>query len=132
MSNILDEILGSVTKLYENIPAKRGRSIPDTEGEVLSGYGFKQPRRADGRAFAYGECSNCGALGKIYHDEREGVRVCGECGAVKDRVFVEDEVRHLGEDKDGEKSADKTRTSCASDTWSDMDQIRSIADALAE
>ena len=99
--------MNNVEKRLMCLPAqKRDR---EEEDEVAFGSGIKQKTKADGTPYARNECSHCGRANqfRIYH--REGTRVC-VCG-VEERIMVEDEVTGHGEDKDGEKGADKRRTS---------------------
>lgn len=132
------KICGAITDTYERMypGQKRSRSVDTSPAEQFEYSAthnmYKMPTKADGLLPGRDECLVCGAIGKLYHDEREGHRACLECGAVKDRSFVADEVRRLGEDKDGEKGEDKTRTSWLYTSDNSLARSREIAAALRE
>ena len=126
----LDSIFATMTKQADAISRgqKRSKHVVNDPDEVESGCGYKQPKTADGRTLGRDECV-CGAVGKFTDDNKTGDRMCSNCGIVKGRIFIDDEVRHLGEDKDGEKGEDKTRTSTVKSGLDEIAQIRAMMEA---
>ena len=89
---------------------KRDLSLYDPVAAQADVVGYRKKTKKDGTEYSRDQCTECGRVGQFYYYHHEGTRVC-VCGAPMGNIMVEDEVTGHGEDKDGEKGADKRRTS---------------------
>ena len=89
---------------------KRGLPLYDPVAAQADVVGYRKKMKKDGTEYSRNQCAECGRVGQIHIYHHEGTRVC-VCGAPMGNIMVEDEVTGHGEDKDGEKGADKRRTS---------------------
>ena len=119
--DLLDSILGGMTKTIKKLPAKpiiqRGAAGGQEELEVDSHFAmFRPPKEQNGVPIDRMACRNADCGGREFDtDWRQGDRICRRCGAVQNNRSCEsqeEEHRTFAEDK--EKGESKERTSVIS------------------